>query len=552
MQYVSNVVIHTYRQAGTYLCAHKKLAVDVLFIGSLLTLAGATIYISFLFTLAHLSTGDQYDNTYLTLQWHPGVTLTFLAQHTNLVKLPFLWLQATLIPYNTASLAAGNIALVGTTTLGSVFLVHKLYGRRLVTAAAAILVAALLLASPDFSSNLVESSIRNIEYLIAFIYIYLLRRLLAMYSWKIWVAAMAILALLVASDLFFLYVLPLSIIIAVLVLFRQKTLSRRQAVVLATNACAGGMAGLILLKLLSLLHVLHLVSVVRYFLPYSLLGGQIGNAIQQAFVIMGGEFFGQTLDRQGAARLILTLPLVIACAAVYIILAQPVKEQRRRERAKQQFLPAVFAVMFLATFGVYVLSGFATATQENIRYITIVPFLAVLLVVHMLRQRQYLLIALALLVFGAAIICLPAAQGRAAYDKSFSNAWIALDQKIITAMSARHVSVGYGTLGYSATTWFLSHRAINVYNIRPCNSKNPVLSSSIWYVPKGDIPTALVIDRSVAAAWEWETWANCSDDHLVQIYGQPEERITVGYQQGQPIEVWFFNYDIAKRLVGGP
>ena len=533
------------RKCRTTYDAHEEVINRAILIGSGILLLAIVIVLSIKFTLAHLSTGDQYDNSYMTLGWHPGAHLTFLTQHTNLMKLPFLWAQATFLPYNKTSLIAMNVLLTGGAVFGWSFVIHKIYKRPLMTASVNLLLAGVLLAAPDFSGNLIESSIRNIEYPIAFAYLYIVWRVLKDFSWKKWVLAGSVLSILVASDLFFLYTIPVACVVVLSLQWIRKHITTKVFWIGVASSASGAVGGLIILKILSLLGVLNLVSVSRYFLPYDLLWGQVQNAIHQAFVVFGADFFGLYIKPQGIARALLGAILIASCFTAYKAMRQNTTEPQ-----SSSFISMTLGVLFAITILVYILSGFATSGQGNIRYITSLPFIAVFFVAYGLRKHEFLLLGVALVVVCAGIVCTPALKRRIAYDKWLSDTWITLDYKIVDSLNKNHVNLAYGTLGYSSTTWFNSNRTITVGNIRPCNIKNPLLATSVWYENKQPTkPSALIVDRLPAPEWEWETWANCSDQKIEQIYGKPTKRELIGYQQGKPLEVWYFNYDISSRMV---
>lgn len=540
-----------YEKSVVFYKKHQQLINQVLLATSALLLFAVTVALSVKFTHAHLSTGDQYDNSYLTLGWHPGAHLTFLAQHTNLMKLPFLWAQATFFPYNVTSLIVMNVILTAGAVLGWSAIMHWLYKRPLLTTAVNMLFVGVLIVAPDFSSNLIEASIRNIEYPIAFIYLVIVYKMLGRFSWKKWVAAGAILGLLVASDLFFMYTVPVAVSAALAVLWFRKNIAAKQFWTGTSTSAIGATAGLALLKFLGIIGMLNLVSIPRYFLPYNLLWEQVQNAINQTFGIFGGDFFGYSIKPRGLAHVVLAIVLSTGCVFAYRAVTRTSNQSAAAKTPDAQvFIPIALSLLAATTLVVYVLSGFATATAENIRYITLLPFVIIFFVAYGLRKHEYVLLGVATLVLLAGVVCTFALNQRIKYDKFQSDTWLALDHKIIDNLRKNHITKAYGTLGYASTTWFNSGRSITVGNIRPCNIKNPVLATSVWYENKNPKqPTALIVDRLPAAVWEWETWAYCSDQKIESIYGSPVKRELIGYQQGKPLEVWYFNYDIASRLV---
>jgi hypothetical protein len=513
---------------------------------SYLLLIVAAVYVSVDSSLSHMSTGDQYDSAYPVQSWHPGAYLTFFARHTNLMKLPILWAQARLFPYDIHNYVITNI-VAATFVLWS-FFVSKLVKGPMILGAVNFALAGILLASFDFSKNLVEPTIRNIEYPIALGYLLLIRSYMKRPRRSTWIYSAGILAMLVASDYFFLYSVPVAVVGAVTMIFRRGYITKTLATRLLANSVVGAIGGLAILKLLEEVGFLHLLHNSQIIIPYSGFWGQIQNCLVQILRIFGGNFFGLPVGGEAGGRILLSIVAVSSMVVAFRLLLQGTDRLNNSREKQRAFVIYSMAFLFFVTLAAYVFSGFATSYGENIRYISILPFVGVLLIAVQFEHYEKTLLLGAVVVLAVGIYLTPITNRAFSYERQQSTAWVNLDKGIVSYLENQHVSVGYGTLGYASTTWFFSHEKINIYNIQPCNIKNPVLSDSYWYNKPGSKRSALIVDRSVAAVWTDESWVKCSESKLSDIYGKPLAEKTIGMQRGLPIEVYIYNYDIGARL----
>lgn len=525
---------------------NHPLTQNAILVVSWLALIGAAAYLSFVSSRSNTSVGDQYDSAYPIASWRPGTYVTFFAQHTNLIKVPYLWIQAKLFVFGTRSYEAMNVFLVVVTVIGWSLIVSRLVKITAARAAANFALAGILLGSFEFSTNLVMPTIRNIEYPILLAYIMLLQSFVRLPRRRKWLWAWLILALLAASDYFIVFVVTATVVIAAALLFWRKFISKRIALYVAANAVAGTIGGLVILKIGEVLGVLHLLQNPSVVVPYSEFWGQVQNAIEHTLQIFGGDFFGLPTHLMAATRLILAGVAVASAIAAYLVLRYRVTVHHLKQDNTLTYY--CVALLFILVLAAYVLSGYAVAGGGNIRYITALPFLGILLLTVLFQHSSRLLLLVSLLVFAAGLHALPLTKNAYAYERSQAASWVDIDHNIISYLNQQHVSVGYGTLGYASTTWFFSKQKVNVYNIKPCNIKNPVLSTSAWYTNHGVNKSALIVDRSIGAVWADESWAPCSQQSLQSIYGKPVSQKYVGMRANEPIEVLVYNYDIGSRL----
>lgn len=534
-----------------FISQHMK----IIFYVSWVLLAIVSIYASVLMSLSHTSVGDQTNISYMLAHWKFDGELTFMAQHTNLMKLPLLWLHVNLLPYSLASYVGLNVVMVTATMLGWSWLVYKLVPRKSVIVALNVLLAGILLGSTQLAHDLTMATIRNIEYPLVLLYIMELRKVLLQgISKKRWWIIAVIPALLISSDYFFLFtVVPAAVLSIAWLLYRNR-ISQRDAASIGVNVAIGALGGVILPKALQMLDVLSLIQSPRPFVAYDNFWSSVQNTIFQIFKTFGGDFFGMFIRINSIARIALAGFAILTFYVMYKlwqeIVARPQSTLKKKVVQSQDFVTIALMVILVLTLGAYILSGFATETGENNRYIAFLPFiLATFVVVFMQKRHMLFLAALSVIVLGAGVLTSPENYRSYVFQKNQSHEFVALDNKVISYMKQHNVKVGYGTLGYSSTTWFLSDTKVDIYNIQPCNIKNPVLSTSRWYTNSDAHKTVLIVDRLPDESSSAETWYGCNEQKIEQIYGKPVDRKVLDIHQDKPVEIWLFNYDIGTRLV---
>lgn len=525
---------------------NKPITQQIVLVISWVALIGAAAYLSVKSSNSNMSTGDQYDSAYPVVGWRPGYYVTFFAQHTNLLKIPYLWVQAKLFVFGSPSYVAMNVFLVVLTVVAWSCIVSRLVKQNAARSAANFALAGLLLGSFEFSTNLVMPTIRNIEYPLLLLYILTLQSYIRMPRRAKWLWAWIILALLAASDYYFLFVVPAAILASTALLYWRKFVTKRVAIEIGANVVIAAASGLAILKVGEVLGIIHLLQNPSAVVPYSEFWGQVQNSIQQTLQMFGGDFFGLPTRLIAATRLILAGVAVLSVVEAYLVL----RYRATLTHLKQEgaFIYYCVALLFFMVIAAYILSGYAISGDGNIRYITALPFLGVLLLIVLFQHSSRLLLLASIVVFAAGIHALPLTNNAYAYRSQLSTSWITIDNNIITDLNQHNVTVGYGTLGYASTTWFFSKQKINIYNIRPCNIKNPVLSTSAWYADHHVSKSALIVDRSVGAVWTDESWVPCTQQVLQSIYGKPTSTQEVGKIANEPIEIMLYNYDIGTRL----
>ena len=529
--------------------------IKTIFYVSWVILAAVSIYVAVLMSLSHTSVGDQTNISYMLAHWKFDGDLTFMAQHTNLMKLPLLWLHVNLLPYNLASYVSLNVVMVAATMIGWSWLVYRLIPRKSVAIALNMLLAGVLLGSTQLAHDLTMATIRNIEYPLVLLYVMELRKVLTQgISQKRWWIIPIIPALLIASDYFFLFTVVPAVILSIGWLFYQKRVSQRDAMFVSANVLVGALGGVILPKVLQVLDILSLIQSPRPFVSYDNFWSSVQNTLFQILKTFGGDFFGMFIRINSIARILLAGFAILAFCAMYKlwqeIAKRPASAVKKKAVQSQDFVTICLMIILIFTLGAYILSGFATQTGENNRYIAFLPFILATFVVVVMQKRHMLLLAsLSVIVLGAGVLTSPENYRSYVFQKNQSHQFVELDDKIISYMKKHEVRTGYGSLGYSSTTWFLSNTTLDIYNIQPCNIKNPVLSTSRWYSKPNAGKTVLIVDRLPDESASAETWYGCSDQKIEQIYGKPIDRKVIATHQDKPVEIWLFNYDIGTRLV---
>lgn len=517
---------------------------NLTFVCSYLALCVTAIYTSALASLSQLSTADQFNSTYIASQWAPGSRLVLGAQHTNLLKLPILWLQGKL-PLSMVSYISLNSIFVVASFMFWTFLIYKLTRSKTYTIIANLLFCGLLLGSTELSISLTMTTQRNIEYTLAFAYLLIITHKLKAFNWSWWILSGLILGALISSDFFFLYTLPATAVSGAVFLYLKKRMDLGQVLNIMTNVLFGAIGGVSLLKLLSKLHVLTLFYEHSSVITYQEFWGQIEKIIFQVLRLFGGNIFGKPLN----VTTLLALPaLLYFVGFIYVVCTGT----RRPAIYKNGSVFTYLVIFVVLTCLSYIMSGRATFGSDNIRHLTIIPFISVSTIVlfglHAGKRSLNFMMILSVFVLMIGLFRIPSNYKTYQLQRNESQIFVDLDKNIITNLEYNDVDTAFGSIGYSATTWFFSHKSINVYNIVPCNKTEALLSLDHWYKPTGEKFTALIVDRGYPSYAKGEAWSECSDKLLVDTYGEPLKKTVVGRHDGEPVEVWIFNHDIRSNM----
>lgn len=505
------------------------------------------IYVATAASLAQLSTADQFNSTYAT-SGVPDGAVVLLKQHTNLIKLPVLAVQGKL-PYNMASFVGLNILFVTATCVGWMIFIYKITRSKGCLVLGNLLLCGLLVGSIDLSIGLTMTTQRNIEYPLVFGYLLIISNKLITFSRVWWLFGVLILGALISSDYFFLYTVPVAVGLCITLLYLYKKVSLKQFLIVFSNVICGVVFSYVLLRAFVKLHLISLLDMRGHhvFVSYDEFWLQVQIMLHQALKLFGGDFFG----KPATIGALFILPFTGFFLLSIILLRKNLKFFS--EHLKFGLIQPYMGVFALIVCLMYILSGQATFGDANIRYLTVLPFIGVFITsIYASSGKKGLKIfsLIAVLILFSGILKIH--RNQILYDSKRieTNEFIELDKRIINNLVMNDVDTAFGTIGYSATTWFVSHKTIDAYNILPCNKTRSALTNAAWF--RKDVlekRTALIIDRGYPSYAEGESWHDCSGDTLEKIYGKPASISRVGEHLGKPVEVWVFDYDIRTNMV---
>lgn len=503
-------------------------------------------------TLAQSSTADQFNSTYIASEWKPGGKIVVLAQHTNLIKLPVLWVQGNL-RYGMRSWVILNLLFVLSAVLSWSLLIYLLTRQKAVLTISNLLFAALILGSTDFVIGLSMTTQMNLEYPLILLYLMVVTSKFEKFDKTWFLLSATILALLVASGYFFIYAISVATVLAATVLFFWQKINVNRWLITLSNVSLGTLGGVILLYFLEFAGPLKLLGKegVSKFISYDVFWQQTQTILHQVLKLFGGDFFGLPLSK----TTLLTLPMAaLFISAIAVVIRYLKKDSLAKSSLyRNQYISFYIAVVALTVCLAYLFSGEATIGDANIRHLTIIPFIGVLLVATYITkevrmEKRVIFILLAFFVFASSMLRIRKTQAVYSSKRADTIAWVNIDKAIVSYLKSNDIKIAYGTIGYSATTWFYSNKKVDVYNIIPCNKTYPPLSYSGWYTPKKPQKTALIIDRSFPSYAKGESWYPCSDEAIARIYGQPIKRESIGSIDSKPIEVWTYGHDINANM----
>lgn len=513
--------------------------------------------------------GYQASNTYstdsnaviLTQQFSKGISFPVVlpGPHATLIIIPLIYLQGHL-PYHYTSFTIVNIGLVLVTMVAWAFLLIKLFGRRY-EIPILILLSSLIFTAVAFSLSIGYTTIRNIEYPIALWFVMIIAGLLKglRYSRKqLALAAIGsiLFSIVLAGDSFFNYaiILPLLVVIAwYWVQSREFTMSMVKAIVLMAAVFVGADALKLVLSKAGIIHFDYSFWGPNVILSTDKVWQSVGVALQQLLQLHGAYIFGQVVNYHNVATFFNFGLVLASIVGLGFILRNANRSYRNKEglTSNNDFVFAVMAVSYFVAFIIYALSGYAIATlpsgqivsDQNARYISIMPFISVIALVWLLKNYYKRHIAF------IAIICAVLVVGIATSHSAVSAAYSQRTDQLELAPSRTSINNLIGILKnndvteVSADYWygpiirFWSNSTIGLAQQVGCSP--PVLSTNAnEFIHQKGINTALVIDRG---GLNYDFWT-CTDPQLLQFYGTPTKEFQVqGAAPNTLTEIWIYD-----------
>jgi len=486
--------------------------------------------------------------------------------HSNLFKFPLFAAQGH-FHYGYASFVLVNIALLAATVFGWLALLCAMSSWRYF-ATYAIAWIFLLLGTANFSPELIYTTVRNIEFPLMFLFVYLLYRYIVDGNWK-WLAAYTpFFVVLAAGDLYILYVTVPAVLITVGIAWLQtknsEILQRKRLQTAALWMVGAAVAAKLLLVTLEALEFFKFVPPGEedtLLLPLrDVLTGSL-TSLQTLFNQVGVNIFGQAVKGDSYARAVF---LVVTVVLIGIFLRRIPTWFRQVLRVPYRFMYANLAIIVLMTFFLYVISG-RWGIPGTGRYLIVIP-LALMVVVPLLQEsyvrfigrqkwitavhrkalvsRRALLVLLCVLgvAFGFLVNDTQQQFGMRQESVIKQREFYSEVHQLADANDAHVAVMGFWQ---ASPVEFWTNNKVKTAAIAHCNKPMPYLSHRYDY-KAGNTKTLLVIDRK---GMDSGVWQNCPNDVDVEaMYGKPLAQYDRKNQYGEPIEIWVYGFDIRAKL----
>jgi hypothetical protein len=551
----------------------KKGASKAYFLVAFLLLAIATFYVGWHANLVYSNVQDATVYPYLFKGPHLHDIL-LPGQHANILKFPLFWLQS-IFPYTFTTFSLVNLGLLFSTVFGWCFLLAYIFGKQHLPLIF-ILMAAILLGSTSLSLNLIETTIRNIEYPIGLGFVIVVSRLLKnrplrhlhlLFS----IVIAALFALSLAGDSFMLYgfIAPLLVVIGIDWLRVPERFSRRSAAILSM-VVGVTLLGFAIRRFVSLAGIAYYYvspSLQTKIMPLDSFGPSLAHASSQILDLFGANIFNQSPGTGNSLYFANFVLLMIALAGIVSIMLWAFRSHTRTtintRFETNRFVLAVIAASFFTTLLAYVFSGLVLtklsngtfADASNIRYITLLPFLLIVGALFILTRYYTVRRPLTFIVAGLLLLTILMSvssikNSRLDWD-NFASATQSKIQSIISIIEANHVHQIISGDSLAAPIRFWSHDKIKFASLIGCKQYIFQGTRLSWRQPSPTpINTALVIDR---VGFDGPYLGRCSDPQLQAIFGIPAKvEIPKQYANApNSVEVWIYHYDIRQKLPNG-
>lgn len=492
------------------------------------------------------------------------------SKHTNLLKFPFFFMQA-ILPINFTTYMIETSLLFVTTVFLWVLITIYSIGKNslkptLVTA------SVLMLASPLFNNEIVYSTVRNIDYPVALLFIVVLARFITgdllgkRIIWNIPVhylkvaGVCALASVLIAGDMFFFYILAPSVIAMSLFAYLRYPNKpiRHRSIIAAVVATATALLGIALKKVLDIIGLYDIDA--KYLtdqkFELSALPIMIKSIIKQTMSLFGISF--------SEPHFVVTSIYTILALCLVLYGAIRLIRGLRKHPLDSGFLAVIGVVSIgLLVVAAYIASGLAvikTANgsyvhSDNTRYLTLIPLAAVFVGSYIVarkvvpiprRMHTYVTVAF---VFGITFFVVNAVSS---YGRQIDNASPRKEAEIAVAkaLESEHVSAAVTGYWYGSSMKLWSQSSLTYAVVAECNKPSPLNTRREWYKPSDTTKrSALVIDMSDG---DLAFLGYCKGTDLERIYGTPIKTLQVdtGPKPGldKYVNIWIYDYDVRSRL----
>lgn len=519
----------------------------VLTTASVLALLGTSIYVGLQATKVQIVTSDQYISTYnYSGEGTPSVDLS----HTNILKAPILWIQGHL-PYNMLSLVAVNIGFIFISFVLWIYLLYRLLGTKVI-ALASLAFSAVLINSTSFAINITMTTIRHIEYPLAFIFILGLSKLIRTKKHYLRLALLlsVLLGSLIVHDRFFLYTLAPTTVVTLAWYYSKEKISLKSIV---TTAGVLGSAVTFSTLSVKLIEKLHLMTIVngyttrKIFLPYEKVTEAALLSVHQTLDLFGGFIFGAPVKLSSLGIIGGLSIFTLCCFSIFYFFKNSEQEFNNDTIFSYGFMFYLTLITYLAYIFVDLID------QNNQRYLTLIVYVGVSFLCWFVLQFKsknilYLITCLVLVVtaiFGFRSARTVYADHYARYIKNSESTTRDISKQLVD----EEIKTAGSTSGYQSIRFFSNNNVSVVFDVlEDCVSPVPWINNSSWLKNQYQPKTAFVFPSDIAPT-------SCDGAKLKKIFGEPNKILTAESGKGinkKSVTAYIYNYDIRSKLSSAP
>jgi len=479
------------------------------------------------------------------------------APHTDILKFPLFVFQAH-TGFHFLNYSIVNYLLVAV-TLFAVSLIVYFFVSKKAGVITALSLAFIYAASPDLGLQIAYNTVRNIEYPIILLFFVAVLAYVrnGVSRWQkilgfilLWLIYSTILA----GDQLFIYITVPAALGTLAIIWLRENKLRRRAVYSASIVIAAVLASVLIYKFADKIGFFDPDK--NYVVTHILLNPagvvlSIGSTIYQTIRLIGG-FSGFLYMTVLASVIFITGVLGLAWALKDEVFKKPYKLDLSRS------LTSAGGLLFLCSFGIFVLSGYAVvklpnhfiATYAYERYVTFLPLLLAIGVGYLVSRLssvfyERLNLSLLAVVVITLIVMIPVSVNQLDSANIDHSEYQAL-AKNLQANDVHLIVSGYW---HGAATKFWSKDGSLIFApANTCNWSYTLNSRKDWFYPTANITkSAYVIAYS---GQDKVFFDGCTEAKLHQIFGNPAKVIYSPVSgSGKPLRVEIYNYDIRTKMI---
>jgi LmbE family N-acetylglucosaminyl deacetylase len=523
--------------------------------GSACLLFVSVIFWSLLSARIQLSNADQLSDASLFQNAATFKGATFPSAHTFLLKWPLFWLMH-LLGNSVFVFAMASTLLAVLTVAVLVFILYRIERRPVVFGCLCLALASILLLVPAqpypgalLPVNMAMTTTRNIEYAVYIASLYLLLRAQRLRS-VMFVAGCVLMVLLAASDKLFMVLAVGGAVVALVAhrLFQWRKPDTRPVLRALVGSLVSAILATLLISLIARLHFTHIASEGAVS-PYGLINSPkqfvegvaygIGafltnlgaNPVHGLRILKNGphELAGSLLQ---ISIIPYTYNLLLACFGLFSVY----KVMHRGRHDGWATLSVALIWSSMVALGVFIFTDHYYPVDA--RYVGIVLFAAMIAMATYTRERKLTLrflykmamVTIIVLPFGVISAWHEYQQGRQALSVQDN-----LSHSVAAELHKQHISSLVGDYWAVYPIKVYADKNFTVLPVKPCNVKQSVLTSSVWYKGHRNKPIAFLATRDNAL----DKYEGCTFQQIHTLYGDATTTRVLNGSSSDPRAILF-------------